>query len=279
MCGTVIDEVSTTFHKQRKEAANKVLEAASSALDIINGLTADDAHADINYEAVDAILEAFTFRCVSAVEAGDRINPVALRDMLHMSVAEVMDSEGWDEVSPRAALQPVAMVGTREYSPGTPPDSSLKSAKAAPKSVKAPPLLRPSGPEHLPLGGDVASSSNAQPEHLDHSQVHVPAGNRTQPEPYHMSAEEPDSSSEDLGTFIDLLPEANPDRVQEPSNPDPSKATDEVLDNFIDHINKHVPGSGSGYMVLTHRGPEFIPASGSTQNLRSTAITFKAIPG
>ena len=51
MCGIFVDEVPQEFHRERKAASERTLEATELALPIVQVITADDATADLNPEA------------------------------------------------------------------------------------------------------------------------------------------------------------------------------------------------------------------------------------
>ena len=52
MCGIFVDEVPQEFHRERKTVSEKLLEATEMALPIVQSITADDATADLDPEAV-----------------------------------------------------------------------------------------------------------------------------------------------------------------------------------------------------------------------------------
>ena len=56
MRGTFVDEVPQEFHKERKAAAARILEATEQALPTVQAVMADDATADLSSEAVEALL-------------------------------------------------------------------------------------------------------------------------------------------------------------------------------------------------------------------------------
>eukprot|EP00439_Symbiodinium_sp_Y106_P086486 s470_g33.t1 len=52
MCGIFVDEVPQEFHRERKAVSEKLLEATEMALPTVQSITADDATADLDPEAV-----------------------------------------------------------------------------------------------------------------------------------------------------------------------------------------------------------------------------------
>eukprot|EP00439_Symbiodinium_sp_Y106_P008906 s15441_g1.t1 len=56
MCGIFVDEVPQEFHRERKAVSEKLLEATDMALPIVQSITADDATADLDPEAVMQLL-------------------------------------------------------------------------------------------------------------------------------------------------------------------------------------------------------------------------------
>ncbi|CAE7888641.1 unnamed protein product [Symbiodinium sp. KB8] len=62
MCGTFVDEVPQEFQKERKAVAELSLEATEQAFPTVQAVMADDANADFNPEAAEALLGLFQGR-------------------------------------------------------------------------------------------------------------------------------------------------------------------------------------------------------------------------
>ena len=82
MCSTFIDEVPQEFHKERKATAEGILEATELALPTVQAVTADDATADLDSEAVEAVLGLFQDRVTQATAWEERVHPTALHEWL-----------------------------------------------------------------------------------------------------------------------------------------------------------------------------------------------------
>ena len=67
MCGIFVDEVPQEFHRERKAVSEKLLEATEMALPIVQSITADDATADLDPEAVLQLLGGFQERVQQAI--------------------------------------------------------------------------------------------------------------------------------------------------------------------------------------------------------------------
>ena len=90
MCGIFVDEVSQEFHRERKAASEKLLEATELALPIVQAITADDATADLNPEAVEQLLGIFQERVTQALALEERIHPTALHAWLKEAITSVI---------------------------------------------------------------------------------------------------------------------------------------------------------------------------------------------
>ena len=112
-CGTFVDEVPQEFHKERKAAAQRMLNATADAVSTASALMADDATATLNPEAVEVILGTFTDRVNSLVSAGDPVSDASLHEVLRESITAVMEEPG-EAISPGSAWDfvPTAMVVT-----------------------------------------------------------------------------------------------------------------------------------------------------------------------
>eukprot|EP00439_Symbiodinium_sp_Y106_P064645 s6995_g10.t1 len=75
MCGIFVDEVPQEFHRERKAVSEKLLEATEMALPIVQSITADDATADLDPEAVMQLLGSFQERVQQAIALEERIHP------------------------------------------------------------------------------------------------------------------------------------------------------------------------------------------------------------
>ena len=91
MCGTFVDEVPQDFHRERKAVSEKLLEATEQALPIVQALTADDATADLNQEAVEQLMAVFQDRVTHAMAQEERIHPAALHEWLREAIVSVME--------------------------------------------------------------------------------------------------------------------------------------------------------------------------------------------
>ena len=114
MCGTFVDEVPQDFHRERKAVSEKLLEATEQALPIVQALTADDATADLNQEAVEQLMAVFQDRVTNAMAQEERIHPAALHEWLREAIVSVMEQS---PASPSWGFVPTAMVA-RGRSPG-----------------------------------------------------------------------------------------------------------------------------------------------------------------
>eukprot|EP00439_Symbiodinium_sp_Y106_P030749 s723_g3.t1 len=90
MCGIFVDEVSQEFRRERKAASEKLLEATELALPIVQAITADDATADLNPEAVEQLLGIFQERVTQALALEERIHPTALHAWLKEAITSVI---------------------------------------------------------------------------------------------------------------------------------------------------------------------------------------------
>ena len=128
MCGTFIDEVPQDFHRERKAVSEKLLEATEQAVPIIQALTADDATADLNQEAVEQLMAVFQDRVTQAMAQEERIHPAALHEWLRLreAVASVMEQS---PTSPAWGFVPTAL-GARGRSPGKHKGKGKGKAKA-----------------------------------------------------------------------------------------------------------------------------------------------------
>ena len=126
MCGTFIDEVPQDFHRERKAVSEKLLEATEQAVPIIQALTADDATADLNQEAVEQLMAVFQDRVTRAMAQEERIHLAALHEWLREAVASVVEQS---PTSPAWGFVPTAMVA-RGRSPGKHKGKGKGKAKA-----------------------------------------------------------------------------------------------------------------------------------------------------
>ncbi|CAE7359907.1 unnamed protein product, partial [Symbiodinium sp. CCMP2456] len=94
MCGICIDEVPQEFHKERKAAAERILEAAELALPTVQAVVADDATDDLNPEAVEVMLGLFQELVTQAIALEERIHPTALHEWLREAISTVDQSAG-----------------------------------------------------------------------------------------------------------------------------------------------------------------------------------------
>ena len=137
MCGTFVDEVPQDFHRERKAVYEKLLEATEQALPIVQALTADDATADLNQEAVEQLMAVFQDRVTNAMAQEERIHPAALHEWLREAIVSVMEQS---PTSPAWGFVPTAMVA-RGRSPGRHKGKGKGKAKAKGK---------PQAPEQQP---------------------------------------------------------------------------------------------------------------------------------
>ena len=107
MCGIFVDEVPQEFHRERK--AVRLGEVARSDRD--GSITADDATADLDPEAVLQLLGSFQDRVQQAIALEE---PTALHAWLNEAITSVMDPS---PLSPSWQFAPTAMVA-RGRSPG-----------------------------------------------------------------------------------------------------------------------------------------------------------------
>ena len=114
MCGIFVDEVPQEFHRERKAVSEKLLEATELALPIVQSITADDATADLDPEAVLQLLGSFQERVQQAIALEERIHPTVLHAWLKEAITSVMDPS---PLSPSWQFAPTAMVA-RGRSPG-----------------------------------------------------------------------------------------------------------------------------------------------------------------
>ena len=114
MCGIFVDEVPQEFHRERKAVSEKLLEATEMALPIVQSITADDATADLDPEAVMQLLGSFQERVQQAIALEERIHPTVLHAWLKEAITSVMDPS---PLSPSWQFAPTAMVA-RGRSPG-----------------------------------------------------------------------------------------------------------------------------------------------------------------
>ncbi|CAE7486594.1 unnamed protein product, partial [Symbiodinium sp. CCMP2456] len=75
MCGTFVDEVPQEFHRERKAVSERILETSELALPVVQAITADDATADLNPEAVEQIMVHFQDHVTQALATEQRIHP------------------------------------------------------------------------------------------------------------------------------------------------------------------------------------------------------------
>ena len=91
MCGIFVDEVPQEFHRERKSVSEKLLEATEMALPIVQSITADDATADLDPEAVLQLLGSFQERVQQAIAMEERSHPTVLHAWLKEAITSVMD--------------------------------------------------------------------------------------------------------------------------------------------------------------------------------------------
>ena len=105
MCGTFVDEVPQEFHRERKAVSERILEATELALPVVQAVTADDATADLNPEAVEQIMVHFQDHVTSALATEQRVHPAVLHEWLRESIVAVMEhspaSPSWGSSLPR----------------------------------------------------------------------------------------------------------------------------------------------------------------------------------
>ena len=106
MCGTFIDEVPQDFHRERKAVSEKQLEATEQALPIVQALTADDATADLNQEAVEQLMVVFQDRVTQAMVQEERIHPAALHEWLRKAVAPIASTWALVPQAPGLQMEP-----------------------------------------------------------------------------------------------------------------------------------------------------------------------------
>ena len=107
MCGIFVDEVPQEFHRERKAVSEKLLEATEMALPIVQSITADDATADLDPEAVLQLLGSFQERVQQAIAMEERSHPTVLHAWLKEAITSVMDPS---PLSPSWQFAPTAMV-------------------------------------------------------------------------------------------------------------------------------------------------------------------------
>ena len=88
-----VDEVPQDFHRERKAVSEKLLEATEQALPIVQALTADDATADLNQEAVEQLMAVFQDRVTNAMAQEERTHPAALHEWLREAIVSVMETK------------------------------------------------------------------------------------------------------------------------------------------------------------------------------------------
>ena len=93
MRGIFVDEVPQEFHRERKTVSEKLLEATEMALPIVQSITADDATADLDPEAVLQLLGSFQERVQQAIAMEERIHPTVLHAWLKEAITSVMDPD------------------------------------------------------------------------------------------------------------------------------------------------------------------------------------------
>ena len=95
--------------------SEKLLEATEQALPIVQALTADDATADLNQEAVEQLMAVFQDRVTNAMAQEERIHPAAaLHEWLREAIVSVVEQS---PASPSWGFVPTTMVA-RGRSPG-----------------------------------------------------------------------------------------------------------------------------------------------------------------
>ena len=155
-CGTFIDEVPGEFHAQRRAAAARVLDATSTALDVVNAMTSKEAVTDYSPEAAEAILSAFNDRLLKAIQDEGRVDDIILHDHPTEAIIKTMEDPdaSWSAVTTRGASPtPVAMM---VYDTSGMPYSKAKAkAYGGPRAVIWPP-----GHPHAP---DAQASQASQP--------------------------------------------------------------------------------------------------------------------
>ncbi|CAE7525841.1 hypothetical protein AK812_SmicGene23390 [Symbiodinium microadriaticum] len=125
-CGNVSQE--RREHVYTVAVSEKLLEATEQAVPIIQALTADDATADLNQEAVEQLMAVFQDRVTQAMAQEERIHPAALHEWLRLreAVASVMEQS---PTSPAWGFVPTAL-GARGRSPGKHKGKGKGKAKA-----------------------------------------------------------------------------------------------------------------------------------------------------
>ena len=90
-CGTFIDEVPGDFHKERRNAAEQVLNATAEALGTVQALTSEDATTCLDATLVEGIVGVFADRVSTMVAIEQAISPQTLHDVLRDCIIEITD--------------------------------------------------------------------------------------------------------------------------------------------------------------------------------------------
>ena len=162
MCGIFVDEVPQEFHRERKAVSEKLLEATEMALPIVQSITADDATADLDPEAVLQLLGSFQERVQQAIALEERIHPTVLHAWLKEAITSVMDPS---PLSPSWQFAPTAMVA-RGRSPGRNKGKGKGDQQRGPTAIE-PEFYRISDP----LGTDAFLGSRDQELEADYQEA------------------------------------------------------------------------------------------------------------
>ena len=111
-CGTFIDEVPGDFHKERRNAAEQVLNATAEASGTVQALTSEDATTCLDATLVEGIVGVFADRVSTMAAIEQAISPQTLHDVLRDCIIEITDDpeSPWSQVN-AGEPSPVAMMG------------------------------------------------------------------------------------------------------------------------------------------------------------------------
>ena len=112
-CGTFIDEVPGDFHKERRNAAEQVLNATAEALGTVQALTSEDATTCLDATLVEGIVGVFADRVSTMVAIEQAISPQTLHDVLRDCIIEITDDPESPQVN-AGEPSPVAMMGLKQ---------------------------------------------------------------------------------------------------------------------------------------------------------------------
>ncbi|OLP78184.1 hypothetical protein AK812_SmicGene41668 [Symbiodinium microadriaticum] len=166
--------------------SEKLLEATEQAVPIIQALTADDATADLNPEAVEQLMVLLQDRVSQAIALEECIHPAALHEWLRQAITTVMDQS---PSSPSWGFVPTALVA-RGRSPGKRKGKGKGKGKAKAKGKPPAPEQQPGGttaePEFYqisdPLGADTFVGSQCPELDADYREAILLESFRTKSE-------------------------------------------------------------------------------------------------